>query len=203
MKKDQKIVVNGYSIPGGLGRIAVAAAVELVRRNPGVRQTEVLKHAVEFSGLNESTASWITSPGKGPCGALWERRGSPYQCYLIPAAEGFNLDPIDLSISHAKLMFDEERNKCGMSMQPGDIVHATDRVRHVGHRDGPFLFLNYVITGFGRHPAHARPGFTDPSALEDRSLWGHGMPTFAAVGIYEGKQTTIGLPWLRAKPLGT
>lgn len=200
MNRDQKLVINGYSMPGGLARIAVAAAVDLIKRNPGVKQATVLKHAIQVSGLNASTASWITS-GKGPLGYLWTRTGSPYQCYLMDEAKDFDLDPIKLTAEYSKALFAKELKASGLSVQPGDIVKITARY---GQVEAPFLFLNYSILSFGRqYKGVGKPlNFTDPSFLDDLSLYGHGAPKFAVNGIFEGKQVQFLIASIRANPLG-
>jgi hypothetical protein len=82
MAKD-KLIVNGYKVPGGWSGVAVRAACERVLANPGITQKELLEHAVGRSGLNFSTAGWITSPGpKSPATLLWERRKEGvFRCY--------------------------------------------------------------------------------------------------------------------------
>lgn len=200
MKRDPKLVVNGYRVPGGLARIAVAAAVDLIKQRPGVRQAEVLKHAVTTSGLNGSTASWITSPVKGPCGHLWDRRGQPFRCHPNEGTEQFDLDPIDLSISYTKAKFADETEHLRAHLQPGNIFQGRSRHYDV---DGPFLFISHAIISMGRLRHSAVITFNDISALDDRSLYGRGIPSFGVVGISSGKQVTVPVYWLRAQPLGT
>lgn len=78
-------IVNGYKIPGAGGGVMVMKACELVCQNPGITQKDLLNQAVEFSGLNHSTATWLTSPGpKSPAEKLWERRKEGvFKCYPI------------------------------------------------------------------------------------------------------------------------
>jgi len=79
----QRIVVNGYPVPTGFSGVAVRRACELVVASPGIRQADLLDAAVRFSGLNYSTAGWITSPGpKSPATILWDRRKEDvFRCY--------------------------------------------------------------------------------------------------------------------------
>ena len=77
------LVVNGYKVPTGASGVAVRKACELITESPGISQKEVLEAAVRFSGLNFSTATWITSPSpKSPAGLLWDRRKEgTFKCY--------------------------------------------------------------------------------------------------------------------------
>ena len=83
----EKTIVNGYTVPGGYGGVAVRRACETVLAHPGITQNELLADAVACSGLNLSTAGWLTSPGnpwngKSPTTRLWERRKEGvFRCY--------------------------------------------------------------------------------------------------------------------------
>jgi hypothetical protein len=79
----EKLIVNGYRVPTGASGVAVRKACELILANPGISQKEVLEAAVRFSGLNHSTATWITSPSsKSPVGFLWTRqKEGTFKCY--------------------------------------------------------------------------------------------------------------------------
>jgi len=79
----EHLIVNGYRVPGGFSGVAVRRACETVLANPGVTQTELLKEAVRFSGINMGTAGWITSPGpKSPATLLWDRhKEGVFRCY--------------------------------------------------------------------------------------------------------------------------
>ncbi len=79
----ERLVVNGYIVPGGYGGAAVRRACETVLENPGITQKDLLQEAVRFSGINFSTAGWITSPGpKSPATLLWDRRKEGvFKCY--------------------------------------------------------------------------------------------------------------------------
>lgn len=83
----EKTIVNGYTVPGGYSGVAVRRACETVLTNPGITQKDLLHDAIACSGLNLSTAGWLTSPGnpwngKSPATRLWERRKSDvFRCY--------------------------------------------------------------------------------------------------------------------------
>lgn len=199
MKRDSKLVINGYKVPGGLARIAVAAAVDLIKQQPGVLQTAVLRRALGVSGLNPSTSSWITS-GKGPLGHLWTRIGHPYRCYPMEEAEGFDLDPIKLTAEYSKALFADGVSASGMALKPGEVVQAKTQF---GQPEAPFLFISYAIHSFGRQfSGRGKPlNFTDPSFLDDLSIYGHGAPKFAVNGVFGGKQAQFLITSIRAKPL--
>jgi hypothetical protein len=87
MMAKEKTIVNGYTVPGGYGGVAVRRACEVILNNPGISQKELLEHAVACSGLGSSTAGWIVSPGNSPTGKspatrLWDRRKEDvFRCY--------------------------------------------------------------------------------------------------------------------------
>jgi hypothetical protein len=69
------MVINGYKIPGGKGGLAVRIAADLIAKNPGIKQAELLSRACNQADLNLSTSGWITSPGdKSPAMKLWTRK---------------------------------------------------------------------------------------------------------------------------------
>ena len=84
---DRHEVINGFRIPKGYSGVAVRRATEMVLKNPGIPQAELLQDAVRYAGLNPSTAGWITSPGnpwngKSPATRIWDRRKeSVFKCY--------------------------------------------------------------------------------------------------------------------------
>lgn len=173
MKRDQKLVINGYVIPGGVSRVAVAAAVDLIKRNPGVKQLDVQKHAVLFSGLNDSTAGWITGPsGKGPLGHLWDRRKEDvYRCYPNEHTALFNLDPVQLAISICKRQMAES-----IKVKPGDLVEVrTYKGLENGTLVGFRLFGGWQFEQFSKGNL-ASSLFTDPSFLDNPQIWGYGIP---------------------------
>jgi hypothetical protein len=79
----ERLVVNGYIVPGGYGGVAVRKACELVTQWPGISQVDLLNASVGFSGINHGTAGWITSPGpRSPATLLWDRRKEgTFKCY--------------------------------------------------------------------------------------------------------------------------
>ena len=79
----ERLVVNGYIVPGGYGGVAVRRACELVTLWPGISQVDLLNTSVMFSGINHGTAGWITSPGpRSPATLLWDRRKEgTFRCY--------------------------------------------------------------------------------------------------------------------------
>ena len=86
MAKANQQIINGYPIPSGKSGVGVRRACELVVSNPGIKQSDLLQAAAEYSKLNLGTASWLTSPGNGklnPVDRLWERRkeGRGFSCY--------------------------------------------------------------------------------------------------------------------------
>lgn len=80
MKKSPKrIEIDGYKLPNGAGGVAIRHGCELIRNNPGIRQTELLTSMLKISDLNSSTAGWLVTPGKtkntkNPAGILWDRK---------------------------------------------------------------------------------------------------------------------------------
>jgi len=86
----ERLVINGYIVPGGRSGVAVRRACETVLANPGIPQTHLLQEAVRYSGINMGTAGWITSPGpKSPATLLWDRRKEgTFKCYPNEHTEG-------------------------------------------------------------------------------------------------------------------
>lgn len=69
------MVINGFKIPGGKGGLAVRIAANLIAKNPGIKQAELLSRACNQAEMNLSTSGWITSPGdKSPAMKLWTRK---------------------------------------------------------------------------------------------------------------------------------
>ena len=177
MKRDPELVIGGYKVPGGKGRLAVAAAVDLIKREPGVKQTEVQKHAVRFAGLNPSTAGWITSPGTGlgrPTGILWERKKvGTYRCYPNKNTEQFIWDPCDLAAEYCK------QQMAGLGrLRPGDILSFDNYPG--GPKTGLFLGFrcigSYNFQQYHKGSHFLTDIFSDPNFFDDRALWGAGVP---------------------------
>lgn len=140
-----KTVVNGYMVPGGFGGVAVRHACETVLKNPGITQKDLLEAAVKCSGLNFSTAGWITSPGpKSPATLLWDRRKEGvFKCYPNAFTDGV--------VGAQAALFDEIMNQTRLQFRgvkdrpvPGDLVGIDDTL---GNQYAEGLFIGY---SFGR-----------------------------------------------------
>ena len=144
-----KTIVNGYTIPGGFGGVAVRRACEFILERPGIAQKHVLEEAVHYSGINFSTAGWLTSPGnpwngKSPATRLWDRRKEGvFSCYPNEFT--------DKVVGAQAALFDEIMNQTrlgfrGVKYRPavGDLVSLGDSVGGV-YAEG--LFIGY---SFGR-----------------------------------------------------
>ena len=84
MAKKAAEIINGYKVPGARGGAAVARACQLIIQNPGIKQGDLLDQVTNWAKLNNSTASWITSPGpKSPAERLWSRQkvGRAFGCF--------------------------------------------------------------------------------------------------------------------------
>ena len=142
----EHLVVNGYRVPGGFSGVAVRRACEMVAAVPGVTQKELLQAAVQYSGLNGSTAGWITSPGpKSPAGLLWDRnKEGVFKCYPNKFTDGV--------VGAQAALFDEIMNSTCLQLRgvdyrpvPGDLVSFND-ISGTPYSTG--LFIGY---SFGRH----------------------------------------------------
>jgi hypothetical protein len=178
MKRDPKLVIGGYNVPSGAGRVAVAAAIDLIKQNPGVKQVDVQKHAVRFSGLNSSTAGWVTSPGvKSPATILWDRRKEGvFRCYPNENTALFNLDPVQLASDLCKREMAEV-----IQVKVGDLVQvktycATEPGILVGFR----LYGGWDFQQFSKGTPVSGI-FTDPSFLDNAWIWGYGIPSVSCV----------------------
>ena len=139
MSKEQ-LVVNGYKVPGGYSGAAVRRACELIIENPGITQKEVLDAAVGFSGLNYSTAGWITSPGpKSPATILWDRRKEGvFRCYPNEHTE---------KVLGAQEAFNEEFIRCAVKKYKSMKYHPTvgDLIEVIKFSEG--VFIGYSFYG--------------------------------------------------------
>lgn len=142
----EHLVVNGYRVPGGFSGVAVRRACEIVTGIPGITQQELLREAIRYSGLNSSTAGWITSPGpKSPAGLLWDRnKEGVFKCYPNKFTDGV--------VGAQAALFDEIMNSTRLQLRgvdyrpvPGDLVNFHD-ISGTPYSTG--LFIGY---GFGRH----------------------------------------------------
>jgi len=146
----ERLVVNEYIVPGGMGGVAVRRACEFVLANPGVSQKDLLEEAVRYSGINFGTAGWITSPGnpwngKSPATRLWDRRKEGvFKCYpnehteKVGGAESALFNEI---MNQTRLSFR------GVKYRPavGDLVALTAAIDGKVYAEG--LFIGY---SFGR-----------------------------------------------------
>ena len=118
-----KEVIGGYNVPGGKGGAAVARACQLILQNPGIKQGDIHEQAAHWSGLNHSTANWITSPGsKSPAAILWDRRkaGRGFRCYPNEHTDKLG-DPRPRLRTEILKDFDREWASAGRP-QPGQLV---------------------------------------------------------------------------------
>jgi len=157
MAKDQ-LVVNGYRVPGGHSGVAVRRACEMVAALPGITQKDLLAEAIRYSGLNGSTAGWITSPGsKSPAGLLWDRnKEGVFKCYPNKFTEGV--------VGAQAALFDEIMNITRLQLRgvkfrptPGELVSF---LNYDGIPYSTGLLIGY---GFGRH----EPGDPIFSSIDD------------------------------------
>ena len=179
MKRDPKLVIDGYNVPSGAGRVAVAAAVDLIKRYPGVKQADVQKHAVRFSGLNGSTAGWVTSPGvKSPATVLWDRRKEGvFRCYPNENTALFDLDPVQLASDLCKRQMAED-----IQIKPGELVN----VKTYNTNAEPGIVVGYKLYGSWDFQQFSKgtPAagiFMDPSFLDSPQIWGFGIPNVCYV----------------------
>jgi hypothetical protein len=142
----ERLVVNGYIVPGGYGGAAVRRACETILENPGITQKDLLQEAVRFSGINFSTAGWITPPGpKSPATLLWDRRKEgTFKCYPNEHTEGV--------VGAEAALFDEIMNGVRLQLRgvvyrpvPGELVSFLD-IDGTPYSTG--LLIGY---SFGRH----------------------------------------------------
>jgi hypothetical protein len=142
----ERLVVNEYIVPGGFGGVAVRRACELILERPGIAQKHVLEEAVRYSGINFSTAGWLTSPGnpwngKSPATRLWDRRKEGvFSCYPNEHTEKV--------VGAESALFDEIMNQTrlsfrGVKYRPkvGDLVALTAAIDDSVYAEG--LFIGY------------------------------------------------------------
>jgi len=141
----EHLIVNDYKVPGGYSGVAVRRACEFVIANPGVTQTELLREAVRYSGINFSTAGWITSPGnpwngKSPATRLWDRRKQAvFRCYpneYTDKVVGAQDALVDEFIKNSM----REYKSTKFHPNPGDLVRSS---QHGAEIEG--IFLGYQL----------------------------------------------------------
>jgi hypothetical protein len=137
----ERLIVNGYIVPGGYGGVAVRRACELIIANPGIPQTEVLKLSVFYSGLNLSQAGWITSPGpKSPATLLWDRRKEgTFRCYPNEHTEKVGGAQAALFDEFIKVTSRNYRDT-KFHPNPGDLVRVSQ-----WEASGEGIFLGYQL----------------------------------------------------------
>lgn len=122
-------MINDYKIPGGKGGLAVRIACDLIVKNPGIKQGDLLQKAASIADLNTSTAGWITSPSdKSPAEKLWTRKkeGRGYRLYpnewtpgVAETAPQAYLDSIKESVEKAN---NRLTNSLGRPLRQGDLI---------------------------------------------------------------------------------
>jgi hypothetical protein len=137
----ESLVVNGYKVPSGYSGASVRRACELVIAEPGIKQRDLLERSVMYSGINLSTAGWITSPGpKSPATLLWDRhKEGIFRCYPNAFTE--------IATGAQDALFDAIMNDVRLSLRGvkyrpavGDLVGADDTV---GKRWTEGIFIGY------------------------------------------------------------
>jgi len=154
--KNEKISVNGYTIPSGKGGVAVRRACEIIVKTPGIKQTDLLDAAAAFSRLNHSTAAWVTSPGQdgkpSPASCLWERRkeGRNFHCYpnefteKVGDSELFAIEElIKEAVSLTRQLGNQRRPSWIGSIKPGDLVRAEPISSHYEYTPITGIFLGW------------------------------------------------------------
>lgn len=138
MAKD-KLIVNGYKVPGAWSGVAVRYACERVLENPGISQGELLQEATTVSGLNLGTAGWITSPGpKSPATLLWDRRKEGvFRCYPNEFTE--KVTGFQKAIIEEITKFTLGRCKVNRVPEVGELVEV---------RPGDYILHEGVVLGF-------------------------------------------------------
>jgi len=163
-----KIDVNGYNIPSGRGRIAIYAGVDYIQKQGGsAPMKDVLEHMVQVSGLNRSTAGWLTSPNskRSPVAAIFQRNKGRnpktglniFHMNVTPGAEHLS-NLLASALAEEKTRREErleaarvERfNTCKAGLEKigakiGDLV--TYKSLSFGHDKGPFILLGVDDAG--------------------------------------------------------
>ncbi len=155
---EKHLIVNGYKVPNGFGGVAVRKACEVIMQTPGIPQTIVLDAAIRASGLNASTAGWITSPGnpwngKSPATRLWERRKEGvFKCYPNEFTALVSGSKEHLKDTYTSVIMKQIKNSGGF-IQPGSLVNITHLIslgpKVDTSRIGMFLQWNLMQLGVG------------------------------------------------------
>lgn len=194
MAKKESLVFNGYRIPGGRGGAAVIRACQLIRQQPGIKQTDLINHVTQWAGLNLSTAGWITSPGdKSPAERLWDRRkeGRGFKCY--PNEHTPDLDPRVFLRDVVSKEFDKAWAETGRVL-PGELVHVAQYGG--GHEVG--MLLGFDIY---RHRMSAEGTLTSREEIDSLTLYDKGNFSLnPAVRVPKGRMTAV-MGWLSRAPV--
>lgn len=167
MAKKESLVFNGYRIPGGKGGAAVIRACQMIRAQPGIKQTDLINHVTQWAGLNLSTAGWITSPGdKSPAELLWDRRkeGRGFKCY--PNEHTPDLDPRPFLRDLITNDFDKRWRESG-SPAVGELV----KVKNWSGDHNVGMLLEFNVYRGRNHPDGFVP---NREAFDNLSIYDHG-----------------------------
>ena len=193
MAKKESLVFNGYRIPGGKGGAAVLRACQLIRQQPGIKQTDLINHVTQWAGLNLSTAGWITSPGdKSPAEVLWDRRkeGRGFKCY--PNEHTPDLDPRVFLRDVVVKDFDKGWSAAGRVL-PGELVHVAQYSG--GHEVG--MLLGFEIY---RHRRTTDGTITSREEMDNLTLYDKGIfYLHPSVLVPKGRMTAV-MGWLSRAP---
>jgi len=165
-----KLAVNGYKVPNGASGVAVRKACELITASPGISQKEVLEVAVRFSGLNFSTATWITSPSsKSPAGLLWDRRKEgTFKCYPNEFTSQV-VGSVELLRDH--LLKDVRKGWGDRLPQDGEVVRIAPGYQQPNERFG--YLLGGTLTTYERREKFSLSMLADNQLFQDGSFGFH------------------------------
>ena len=164
------LVVNGYKVPTGASGVAVRKACELITARPGISQKEVLETAVRFSGLNFSTATWITSPSsKSPTGFLWDRRKEgTFKCY----PNQFTSQVVG-SVEHLREHLLKDLHKSWPDRLPldGEVIRIDAGLLYSSERFG--YLIGGTLTTYDRREKFSLAQLADIQLFQDGSFGFH------------------------------
>ena len=164
------LVVNGFKVPTGASGVAIRKACELITAKPGISQKEVLEVAVRFSGLNFSTATWITSPGsRSPTGFLWDRRKEgTFKCY----PNQFTAQVVG-SVEHLRehLLKDLCKSWPDRLPQDGEVIRIAPGYPYSSERFG--YLIGGTLTTYDRREQFSLAQLTDNQLFQGGSFGFH------------------------------
>lgn len=144
----KKLEINGYKIPGARGSMALWKALYNVLNNPGISQQHQSADCASFSGLNQSTMMWLTSPGpRSPAEILWDRRKEgTFRLY----PNEWTQKALDI-VPHPNDTLTAEMKKriANKRFLPGDRLHQDLGWSRPEGRD--VLFVNYIAADAGKY----------------------------------------------------